>query len=324
MEKLIRLKYYLSDSQIYEFYFGDFEIGKKYESPFPHRDDPNPSFIFKMHDDGGITWNDFGLSGTLRKDAVGFVMEYYGLSKPKAINKIWSDMVLDKSVKVPARKKIKRPINLPYQVKGQPMNEVELGYWKDFLIDPRLLQFYNVSSLRYMRRLDRVVWKTSENNPAFLYEFSKPGAFKAYRPLNPDKGNKWRGQNNGDIVEGYDQLPRNADHLIIQSSLKDTMCFRSMGYLSCNPTSETSFKTLITKVREFNNRFDVVYVLFDNDDPGRLACQELCYKTGWIPIFLPGNWEKDPSDHIKITKTHYHLKHFLQPLNLNTYGRLAA
>jgi len=44
-----RIKFYLKDEQIYQYYFGDIELGKKYHSPIREKD-PNPSLVFMVYD----------------------------------------------------------------------------------------------------------------------------------------------------------------------------------------------------------------------------------------------------------------------------------
>lgn len=307
-----RLRFYVSDAVIYKHYFGDFNLVNKYHSPFPHRDDPRPSFKFVnvgTIKNPRIIWTDFGLSGAKYRDGVGFVMEYFGLSRKAAARKIWNELVKKEGVSI-KKPIIRYPINLPYEYAGQPLSDKELEYWHRLSIGKELLEAYRISSLAFMRRAGDLIWKSEESNPTFLYEFSKENAFKAYRPLDPNK-DKFRGQNNGTVVEGYDQLPRNGKVLIITSSLKDTLTLRNLGFLAINPTSENSRKGLMLIARELNQRFEKIYVLLDNDRPGIYATRVLAQKTGWKPLYLPQHFLKDPSDMVMNTGRYQHLRLFL-------------
>lgn len=308
-----RLRFYVSDAVIYKHYFGDFNLVNKYHSPFPHRDDPRPSFKFVnigSMKNPRIIWTDFGLSGAKYRDGIGFVMEYFGISRKAAARKIWNELVRDQNVSI-KRPVIKYPLNLPYEYGGQPLSDEEMEYWNRLSIPKKLLEAYRISSLAFMRRAGDLIWKSEKDNPTYLYEFSKKDAFKAYRPLDPNK-DKFRGQNNGSILEGYDQLPRNGEVLFITSSLKDTLTLRNLGFLAINPTSENSRRALLGKAKELLQRFEKIYILYDNDRPGIIATKVLAQKTGWIPLFLPQHFTKDPSDLVMKSNGRYkQLRKFL-------------
>lgn len=315
-----RLRYYVGDKEIYYFYFGDFNLTDKYESPFPHRNDPNPSFMFKnigSFYNPIIIWNDFGMDDIKYKDGIGFVMEYYGLNRKSAIKKIWNEMVRDKEVTI-VKPRIKQPIKLPYEFEAQELQDFEMKYWNRLFFNREFLRFFNIWSMKYMRRINKLIWSSVKDNPTYIYLFSKKGAFKAYRPLDRS-GDKFRGQNNGDILEGYDQLPPTGDHLFIQSSLKDTATCRRLGVLSLNPTSENSKRALYEKIRELNQRFKNIYILFDNDTAGRISAINLARDTGWTPMFLPNHWSKDPSDLVMKCKNYFQLNLFFNKMSLNKY-----
>lgn len=315
-----RLRFYLEDTQIYHYYFGDFDLSSKYKSPFPHRRDPNPSFMFKnvgTWSSPKILWNDFGMTDIKYKDGIGFVMEYFQISRKNAVRKIWKDIVMNPDV-ILVKPRILQPLNLPYEYTKEDIQDFELKYWSKLWFSKMFLKFFNVHSMKSMRRVGKKLWWSTEDNPTFIYLFSKRGAFKAYRPLDPRK-DKFRGQNNGDVLEGYDQLPRIGQHLIITSSLKDTMTLRKLGYLAVNPTSENSKRGLYRIIRELNQRFYKIYILFDNDMPGIRAARSLARETGWEVIMLPTWSTKDPSDLVMKTENYLALSIFFNNFNLKKY-----
>ena len=93
------------------------------------------------------------------------------------------------------------------------------------------------------------------------------------------------------LLQGYSQLPRNGDILVITKSLKDVMLFYELGINSIAPNSETMFLT--SKVYlELNKRFDDIYILFDNDYQGitsmnkfrkQFKAEGIDLKCAWIP-----------------------------------------
>lgn len=315
-----RLRFYVGDVEIYHFYFGDFDLITKYTSPFPHRNDPNPSFMFQnvgTYSSPKILWNDFGLTDIKYKDGLGFVMEYYQISRKDAVRKVWKEMVKDQSVRI-VKPKLNQPVNLPYEYTVGEIQDFEMKYWSRLHFTKKLLTFYNVKSLVSMRRIGKQIWGTTEDNPAFIYLFSIEDVFKAYRPLDPNK-DKFRGQGNGNVLEGYDQLPTRGQHLFITSSLKDTITLRMLGYLAVNPTSENSKRALYSKIRELNQRFDKIYIFFDNDAPGIRAAKSLSRDTGWKVVMLPTHSTKDPSDLVMETGNYLELSIFFSKFELTKY-----
>ena len=305
-----RLKYFVSDVDIYFHYFGEFDLTSKYNSPF--RNDPRASFMFKnigSFKNPEIIWNDFGMIDLPQRNGVGFVQTLYNINRVAAVDKIWEEMVLSSEVKL-VKRKINQPLNLPYEYTKGELQDFELAYWNLMHIEKWRLDFFNVHSLVSLRRVGKKLWGSVEDNPAFIYLFEKEDAFKAYRPL--DKwGDKFRGVNNGNILEGYDQLPHQGETLFVTSSLKDTIVVNKAGWWGTNPTSENSRRALYSHVRELNCRFKNIYTFFDNDVPGINAALSLQRETGWKPIMLPSKETKDPSDLVMYEGNYLYLKIFL-------------
>ena len=228
-----RLKIFVDDSQIYAFYIGDFTLTHKYNSPL--RDDPRPSFQIKRSKKGNLYWRDYGLEKQEGFDAIAFVMHLYGLSREKAVKKIWKDMILSKEP-IPQITLGANVSRIPYNFYYGELRDWELEYWRNLGIGKKLLDLYNVKSLTALYRTDKVIWKSEKTNPAYIYLYEQiKDAFKAYRPLDP-RGDKFRGQNNGGILEGYEQLPKNGKKLLITKSTKDILVLRRAGVISTSPT----------------------------------------------------------------------------------------
>lgn len=298
-----RLKLYVTDHAIYTHYLGDFAYNTRMSSPF--RKDANPSFVV-YYKNGKIFWKDFGYMSDTPKDAIGLISEIYSTNRDQAINIIWKDIVLAKNTIIKnihtERKKYSKNF---YNIKIHDIKDFELKYWVDnFTVGIDYLRFFGVFGLESLYRKNDFIWESSPLNPAYVYTYKDKNIFKIYRPKDTTK-DKFRGQNNGLILEGWEQLPKNADELIIQSSFKDTIVCRRAGYLGCNPTGEASLLTLLNKVHEINQRFKKVFVLFDNDKPGRHNSNLLCSKTGWTPLFMRSF--KDPSDSVQYLGNYFDL-----------------
>jgi len=286
----MRLRFFVSDEEVYQHYFGDFELGKKYNSPL--RRDPKPSFLIQMHE-GCMLWKDFGLSQKTRPDAIGFVQELFQEERKQAVKRIWDDFMRN-GVSV---KSVKRSLNigLPYDLVTHELTSSELRYWAMHCIEKPLLDRYGIKGLTELQRHGGVVWKSTPEEPAYVYPFVKD-TFKIYRPLSQDR---FRGQNNGMTIEGYAQLPATGTSLIVTSSMKDVLVLTSLGYNAIAPPGESNIRSVLEKARELNARFHRIYILFDNDGPGISAANRLHRHTNWPRIFLPKEVAKDPADVIK-------------------------
>ena len=123
--------------------------------------------------------------------------------------------------------------------------------------------------------------------------------------------------------EGYEQLPRTGQHLIITKATKDVVVLRRAGYIACAPTSENSLKNIIARMGELSQRFSKVLVLFDPDATGRANASKLMAASNWRwqSAFLPGgyNYAKDPADCVRKHKNHFWLHNFLSTFDLHKY-----
>ena len=310
-----RLKFYLKDEQIYQFYFGDIELGKKYHSPL-RESDPNPSLVFMVYGEK-LYWKDFGhISANPSHDSIGFVQELVSfqegsnITRAEAVDIIFTQLV--EEARAPKRvKRLKEKVLNFYDVEYRDINKDEMSFWNKLHIYERDLNKFNVKAVAGLFNNCSFIRSSMQDDPMFVYLTSNRDTFKVYRPYAKEKINKFKGINNGGILEGWEALPAFGDMCLINSSLKDTIVCTKAGYPGCNSTSETSFKTLLTKVRELNSRFKKVVVFFDNDNTGITAANRLKKEIGWDYIYLPESWSKDPSDLVKQDGNYFNLIRFL-------------
>lgn len=309
-----RLFFYVTENQIYKHYFGDIVLGKKYQSVL-RSDDPTPSLVFFVSNESDkIRWKDFGMNLNGVKDAIFFVQtlknfEGHDLDRKDTINLIFEEMVLSgNTVKV---NKIKQQPSIDYSVSWGELNDFEMEYWMQFHLYRDDLLAFNIKGVRGYYKNNKFIRNSTPNDPMFVYLTPNRDIFKVYRPLAKDKSNKFRGQGNGNVIEGYESLPKTGSLLLHNSSLKDTAVIRKAGYFGCNSTSETVSQALFSRVREFNGRFERNIIFFDNDKPGIEAARKLSYNVGWEFIHLPYGYPKDPADLVLKTGNYYELKRFL-------------
>lgn len=290
-----RVKYYLKDEQIYNFYIKNFVVGKKMHSPF--RYDPGPSFFTKYTDEGRLIWYDFGIDQE-NYDAIGFVSALFRVGREGAARKIFED-IIDKGI-FPPMPEVITSNSLPEIVITDSLHEWELPFWEQFLISEKTLIFYNVKSLAGRYKKDKLIWKSSPEEPKYVYLFRGQDvrAKKIYNPYG-DKKKKFRWGFHANVLEGYDQLPDKGDLLVVTSSLKDCMVLYEAGFTAVAPSSETDISLLLEKKEEFNSRFGRVITLLDNDETGRKFSSMIKEETGWDSVFMKE--DKDPSDSVKRT-----------------------
>ena len=310
-----RLKFYLKDEQIYQYYFGDIELGKKYHSPIREKD-PNPSLVFMVYN-GKVYWKDFGATNIEFHDAIGFVKELKSFeegepfTRREAVDLIFEELV--NKGKAPKRTpRVKEKPVLFYEVDWREMELFEMVFWDKLHIEHRRLNKFNVKAVEGLYLNCSFLWKSMPGDPMYVYLSEYKDSFKTYRPYAGEKINKFKGIANGHIIEGWNALPKFGDICLINSSLKDTMVMDKAGYPGCNPTSENALAIILDKARELNARFKEVVIFFDNDKPGIEAAKKLSRLTGWKYIYLPPMyWAKDPSDLVMNDGNYFNLLHFM-------------
>jgi len=152
-----------------------------------------------------------------------------------------------------------------------------------------------------------------------MYAFKMYNKFKIYRPLSPNKKNKWRTNTRLNDIQGWYQLPYQGNLLIITKSLKDVMVLRKLGYYAIAPGSESASLPQ-DMVNQLKNRYENIVILFDYDDGGMNGASKLNRKHGFKKIFIPYEYKeiynaKDVSDFYKEfgeKKTKRMLKQILQ------------
>ena len=293
----ITLDYILSkvtEYDIYARYIGQFKIGFIYNSPF--REDKNPSFgIFRSRKSGKLLFKDHG-NGECG-DVIKFVELYTGLTNYNdVLNRIVADMSITNNTKLKSTK-LYESKDTVIGVVRQDWTDVDKQYWSQFGITKETLTKFNVFSIKYYL-CDGIVKGIYKNeNPMYAYKVYDH--FKIYRPL-ADKYTKWRNNLTPYDIQGYEQLPKKGDLLIITKSLKDVMCLYEMGYTAISPSSESTFLTPDV-IDALKRRFKRILICFDRDISGVKNMRKISLKTGLNGFLVHKKWKaKDISDAIKL------------------------
>jgi len=177
---------------------------------------------------------------------------------------------------------------------------LDATYWKEYKINSKILEEYNVRPLSYFtmekKELDTTV-TTFKFEKAYMYGyFREDGSlYKIYMPKVKDK--KFIKTQN--YVQGIDQLKYDAKYLIITSSLKDLMCFKKLNISNVECIAPDSENTMIGEsvISKLIPKYSKIIILFDNDEPGIKAAQR--YKERYNFDYVVLEMSKDLSDSIK-------------------------
>lgn len=259
----------ISQEEIYRYYIGDYYVNSIMSAPY--REDRNPSFVLYYGDNGNLLWYDFG-----RKKSGGLIkllILMFNISYRKALEEIDSSLnlnILNKTTKntiqfpeYKNRSKLNKEVEL--NVIKQPYKIQDKEYWSKGGISRNTLEIFGVVSTNKVFINNRPIWKYVDNNP--IYSWTEKGKIKAYRPLSKDKKRKWISDCKQSIIQGYTQLPKKGDLLIITKSLKDVMVYYEINIPAIAPQGEY---IVISKevMKDLKKRFKKIITNFDNDETG--------------------------------------------------------
>lgn len=304
---------YISEVDVYKLYSGeDVILNQSMSSPLRKKDD-NPSFgYYQNASTGEIYFNDFALGGG---DFVQFVQYYFGIPFFDALSKIVVDFNLQKYF---FYKPVKTTKGLVYD-KPQSKEDVigavapitltkrrrewrayDYAYWNQFGIDSEILIKYNVEPIDYIFINDFPI-KVDKYAYCFIEYKDNKETYKIYQPYN--ELYKWRNNHDYSIWQGWTQLPNKNSTLIITKSLKDVMSIVSTTNYPAVALQAESTRPKQHVIDELRNRFDTIYLLYDNDydkevNWGQKFAQNLCsqYNILWNLTISKAFKCKDYSD----------------------------
>jgi hypothetical protein len=268
---------------IYSYYLGyNFDINTVFNSPF--REDNNPSFgIFKSKN-GRLLFKDLatGEGGTIL-DFVKII--YPELQRRKSILlQIHMDLSTNRKQFIfKPENGIKEKTKSIIGINRNSFSKEDLEYWSKYNITEEILSKFEVYKAERVYLDDKIIWIYDNNNPIYAYKIYNH--FKIYRPF-ADKKHKWLGNCDRHDIFGYYQLPEQGDLVIITKSAKDVMCLYSLGYNAISPASETC-AIPVKAIKDLKQRFKIILVFFDNDEPGIKAAERLEIKYDLNYFYIP-------------------------------------
>lgn len=284
---------HIDEYDIFRRYLGNVKLGVAYNSPL--REDSNPSFSLFTTSNGNVLYKDHatGDSGDVFK----LLSQMWGCTVKTVYKRVVDDIPGIESISLGRKKQIGTNRNLDIGIKRRYFNERDEEYWGRYLINKKTLYKYNVFAIDYYTISGIIRDHYKNDNP--LYAYKVDDKFRLYKPLTPNKIDKWKGNLTRDNVFGYEQLPQKGDTLIITKSLKDVMVLDSLGYNAISPSSEATMipNNSLTSLR---TRFNRIVLFFDNDEPGIEFSKKNVEKYNLDEISIDPKYKvKDISDFIE-------------------------
>lgn len=284
----------VTEYDIYAAYIGNFKVGMIYNSPF--RKDKNPSFgCFYSRTTKQLMFKDHGTGDC--GNVIKFVSLLTGITNYSDIlRNIVNKLKITNDTTLVSSKQYISSTETVIGVVRQDFTQTDINYWSQFNISTATLKKFNVSSIKYYLCNGIVKGIYKDTNPMYAYKVYNN--FKIYRPL-ADKYTKWRNNLTENDIQGFKQLPKTGDILIITKSMKDVMCLYEMGIPAISPSSESTFipdKAL----DQLKKRFKTILICFDRDQAGCKYLRKISLKTDLKPFLVHKKWKaKDISDAIK-------------------------
>ena len=304
---------HVTQERIYGFYLGEqiTTLGV-YHSPL--REDNIPSFALFFHrvEPNILMFKDFATGDC--GDFVAMVRKLFNLSYSEALEKVAFDLGLS-NYGVSGTKqtvnytKITQKQKVELGIKIRPWEILDKQFWKPFGIKKSTLEKFNVFPISHVFYNSNAV-KVSKH--AYVYAEKKDNklTYKIYQPFE-DKLKKWINNANYSVHQGYTQLPKSGELLIITKSLKDVMSLHDVVGVSAIGLQSESVMMKDSVMDEYKSRFKKVVCLFDNDDAGTKLAKEFSKRYG-VPYFfvLPIAKSKDFSDFVKNTTINFSIEYF--------------
>lgn len=295
----------ISERDIFDYYVGrPYKLGQMLKSNLRNDDDTESLNIYS--NGGKIKYKDFGHS---QGNCFEYVKNLHDCDYFEALNIIAKDFNLVAGIPTP-KPKLKTPVEhyIEFQKTIIPVKRgwklLDKEYWTDrYYIPLTLLVQYDIIPANYVYLKNRpdnmFIWGThTDANPIYCYEINK--AYKIYRPLSPDKKQKWLSTIKATDIQGMNQLPKKGELLIITSSMKDLLVLKVLGYNAIALGGEGNHMS--EKIVDYLwSCFDNIIIFYDNDKPGLKCGQELAEEIGAGYIHIPLEYEdtKDISDFIE-------------------------
>lgn len=293
----------VNQESIMQYYLG-IEVNSKKLFTSKFRSDNHVTCSLYKSKSGILYCHDFATNEHINCFEV--VMRLYNCNYYKALDIIATDFGLKEGT-TPSNiityvPEIKETTKSNIQVQIKKFTDKELEWWKSFGIDKKLLKKYHVYSIEHVFLNGELKFSSSINHPIYGYYFGKDKDGKEKWKIYFPSRDSFRFLNSlsKKTLQGYKQLPKEGDILIITKSMKDCLTFNKLNLPAVSPNSETLFIS-DKQLDEFKKRFKYIIVIYDQDRPGKYNMAKIRHDYPELHYFLiPKQYGcKDISDLVK-------------------------
>ena len=295
---------FLNEETIFCYYLHLNTIPKKLICS-PLRDDKRPTVGFYRNSSGSLIFHDFATGEFLT--CWSLVARLKGITYHQALKLIASDFniqgssITTNSIHIIPKCDIEQKETI-IRVELDDFSSTELKWWQSFGVTKPTLDYYRVYSIKTVFLNGNVLCRKAQHNPIYGYYFGKKGDVEQWKIYMPQSKTRFIGNISKKTIQGYKQLPKNGELLIITKSMKDVCSLHSYGVAAIAPQSETSFVS-DKMLAELQSRFKRIVVWFDTDLAGIHSMRILKKQYPQLEyFFIPRKYHaKDFSDYIRDT-----------------------
>lgn len=222
--------------------------------------------------------------------------KYYSCSFKQALNKIAIDFNLiegsNKLVELP-KIIVKNKGATKIQVKRIPFTKEGLAYWVRFSIEEKDLKFYNIAQISHLWINENLI---TIDKIAFCYWFGK-GYYKILQPFSLN--HKWFSNTTHKSLQGFSQLPKTGDLLVITKALKDVICLYKCNIPAIAPSAESVILTE-SRYKKLSNRFKTIVSNFDYDYTGIKSMNKMKRLYNIRPYYFKDYGVKDIAEFVEM------------------------
>lgn len=283
----------VSELDLLGYYVGITKVPCVINSPF--RKDSNPSFGFQYHQ-GKVFYKDFSTkeSGNL----LTFLQQLWECSCRQCLTRIVKDIPKIKpdtcvnNLSVPHKVYVQNPIKIECKIRDFGLKDIQ--YWNQFGISIDMLKEAHVYPISHIFFDNGITSLKKADDLAYVFlEYKDKTVYKKiYQPYNT-KGYKWLSKFDGSVISLWNTLPKEGKLLVVCSSVKDALCLRAATNIPTIALQGEGYDISNTALEQLKKRFDVILVVYDNDEAGIVDSLKLAQRTGFINIVLPPFEGKD-------------------------------
>ena len=288
----------VSEADILNHYLGISTLPILINSPF--RQDNNPSVSIFINNHNNIIFKDFGTHKSY--NIWSFFEEYWNCTYEEVLLKIIEDLnnmkIGTSKIKINKHKQYVHNSSI-IEVTIREWRDYDLSYWESFGINLEWLKFGRIFPISHIFINNN---RFPAEKYAYVYVEKKDGniTLKIYQPFSERM--KWLSKHDNSVWDLWDRLPQKGDKLIITSSRKDALCIWANTGIPSTCLQGEGYIPKEHIVQQLKDRFEVIYVLYDNDfhsdiNNGRIFGKNLADKFNLVQIEIPNDWKcKDISD----------------------------